>query len=165
MKSPEFSAAEVRELFTYDPETGVVAWRHKHRNKQPGTVAGSLHKNTGYWRLNVFGQKYQAHRIAWLIYHGERPAVIDHINGDKVDNRICNLRSVSPQINAQNLRKASANSKSRYLGANWHKPSGLWQAKIYVGGKYVHIGLFSTEEEAHNAYVQAKRLLHVGVTI
>lgn len=165
MSSPEISATEVRELFSYNPETGEIAWRHKHRNKDPGTVAGSLHKSTGYWRLNVFGQKYQAHRIAWLIHHGEWPVVIDHINGDKVDNRISNLRSVSTQINAQNLRKAHANSKSRYLGANWHKPSGLWQAKIYTSGKYVHIGLFKTEEEAHKAYVQAKRLLHVGGTM
>jgi HNH endonuclease len=130
MIKQEVTTDLVRELFTYDPATGVIAWRHKHWNKPAGTVAGSLHKSTGYWRLNIRSQKYQAHRIAWLMHYGEWPQVIDHVNGDRADNRIENLRSASHQTNAQNVHKPRKGTASSLLGASWHKSSGLWQAKI-----------------------------------
>lgn len=90
---------------------------------------------------------------------------IDHINGDGLNNRRANLRSVSNAVNAQNQRKPKSNNKNGFLGVSWHKQSGKWEAKIGTDGKRKYLGLFDDPSIAHEAYLTAKRNLHEGCTI
>lgn len=102
------------------------------------------------------------HRVAWLIVHGAWPVgLIDHINGEKVDNRLANLREADKAINAQNRRGPAATSTVGFLGVSRQK-NGRFQARIGVGGKNVALGTFDTAEEAHAAHIAGKRRLHRG---
>ena len=101
-----------------------------------------------------------------MYFYGEFPcSEIDHINGNKQDNRIENLRIASRSINAQNKRSARADSVSRVLGVSWHKMANKWVAQISKSGKKFHLGSFSDIDDARNAYISAKRRLHEGCTI
>ena len=88
---------------------------------------------------------------------------IDHVNGDRGDNRIANLRDVDHKTNSQNERRARAINTSGFLGVS--KQGNKWQASIRHGGKQLYLGLFAAKEEAHSAYLAAKRLLHAGNTL
>ena len=95
-----------------------------------------------------------AHRLAWFLYYGHLPInLIDHIDGDRSNNKIDNLRDVTHQQNLWNNTKAK--------GYSWDKASNKFQAKIAVNGKQKHLGLFNTEQEARNAYLKAKEIYHV----
>jgi hypothetical protein len=159
----EFLKSQLR----YDPETGVFGRipGQVHGGGRLGSVGGFA---DGYLVIGVGGRRYQAHRLAWLYVHGEMPKwpaqQIDHINGDRSDNRISNLRLATGAVNTQNMRGAHGNNKnSGLLGA--HKSGTRWQSVISVHGKNHHLGVFSTPEEAHAAYVTAKRVLHPGCTL
>lgn len=109
---------------------------------------------------------YFAHRLAWFYVHGEWPkGHVDHINGNRDDNSAGNLRDVSPTVNAQNLRKARSDNKSGLLGVCWVERVKRWKAQINVHGAHLTIGFYESKEEAHQAYVQAKRQHHAGCTI
>ena len=151
-------------LLHYDPESGLFTWKNPQAtNVKVGQVAGSV-KSNGYLQCQIDGKRYLVHRLAWLYMTGEWPENdIDHINRIKSDNRWENLRKVTRTINAQNLRKATSTSISGLLGA--HKERDRWSAKIRVNGRRVYLGRFDTPEEAHAAYVRAKRELHDGCTI
>lgn len=149
------------ELFSYDKDTGrlirKIATGYRGRN-QTGTLAGSLHKQTGYIFISVDNRRYLAHRVIWLMCYGVSPeGQIDHINGNRADNRLCNLRDVSRSVNQQNRRTTYA--KSGFAGA--YKKGNYWYSKI---GR-VHLGYFKTAEEAHAAYIRAKRDKHIGCTV
>lgn len=88
---------------------------------------------------------------------------IDHINGDRSDNRLANLRDVSATVNAQNQRKAYANNRAGLLGA--HRAGKRYVARIRMPQARIFLGGFASAEEAHAAYVAAKRLLHEGNTL
>ena len=166
MAASIITADDARQFLNYNPETGHLTWKVSFRANVAGEQAGCLHKRTGYWRVGLLGDKHLAHRLAWLIVHGEWPNDhIDHINGNRSDNRLSNLRVASQLINAQNRRTSIAGAKSSLLGAQWHKSSGLWKSVIRYQARQVHIGMFKTEQEAHQAYVQAKRVLHEGNTL
>lgn len=99
-----------------------------------------------------------------MLVHGSWPrGQVDHINGIKDDNRLCNLRDVSININNQNKRLPFANSHTGVLGVGML--NGKYRARIRVNGKRKHLGDFETIEDASNAYVNAKRLLHAGNTL
>ena len=166
----EIIAARVRELLHYDPETGIftrrirLAQRHKVGDRADFLVTGG--HCAGYRRVSFDSERYLAHRVAWLYVHGHWPVYdIDHINGNKDDNRIENLRDVEDVVNKQNLRKARANNRSGYLGVTTHIPGRQWRASVHLNGKRHHIGLYDSPEKAHQAYLIAKRRIHEGCTI
>jgi hypothetical protein len=159
------TADKLNELLIYEPDTGVFRWRVTlgHRGKA-GRMAGAI--RNGYRLIGIDKKMYAAHRLAWVMVHGDWPdGEIDHINGDPSDNRITNLRDVGRGINLQNQRSAQARSKSGLLGASFHKARGKWRAQIAFQGKTEYLGYFDSAEEAHTAYVRRKRELHVGCTI
>ena len=153
----------LRELLDYDAETGVFTWRVSQGRGYAGAVAGTVRQD-GYIAIKLDGRLYKAHRLAWLHEHGEFPDdEIDHINGDRSDNRPGNLRVVTRLINAQNRRRSQSNNRAGILGVSRHR--NRWQAQIEVAGKNKHLGCFNTQEAAHAAYVAAKRQTHEGCTL
>ena len=107
-----------------------------------------------------------AHRMAWLYMTGELPtADIDHINGIRNDNRFSNLRNVSRTVNLQNRRNAGANNKSTRIIGAYPSYANKFTSRIRVHGKDQYLGTFDTAQQAHAAYLSAKRRLHEGCTI
>ena len=138
----------------------MFRWKvtNKWSRASAGVVAGSLHSN-GYWYIQIDGRKYLAHRLAWLITNGALPAdQIDHIDGDRANNRLANLREATNAENQQNLRRAPRGSTTGLLGASPH--GGGFKARIRVDGERRHLGQFDTPEQAHAAYLVAKKKLH-----
>ena len=141
----------------YDPLKGVFTWIFDGtRGVKAGDIAGSK-LPTGYFQLCVAGKRIPAHRVAWLFVHGEFPdKSIDHINRNKSDNRIENLRLATPEQNAQNRDKNSKNT-SGYKGVTWHKRDERWQAAITVKGKVLHLGYYNIVVDASKAYIDASK--------
>lgn len=160
----ELTADRLRELLDYCPDTGVFTWRVRAAKcVKVGDVAGRFDAY-GYWRIQIDGRKHLAHRLAWLYTTGEFPPdQIDHINGDRSDNRIANLRAATDAENKHNRRKPNSNTTSGYLGVS--PRYGKFRAQIWLDGKGKHIGSFGSPEEAHAAYLKAKRELHPFGTI
>ena len=156
------SAAQARELLAYDPDTGLLTWKATGTGRRPGGVAGNLNTD-GYVRTSISYKAYANHRLAWLIYYGEWPKdQVDHIDGDRSNNRISNLRQASSSINNQNLRRAHPNNKLGVLGVYYDDVRSKYLAQIGVSGKQRVLGRFNSLEEASNAYLAAKRELHEG---
>lgn len=158
--------SELLQLLSYDPDTGLLTrLTDNHRGQRIGSIAGSKH-HSGYIEVMVKRVNYRAHRICWFHAYGVWPTHdIDHINGDKADNRLCNLRDAPTLINAQNERRARKNSSSGLMGATFRKDRNKWIAAIRVNGKTKRLGSFATPEEAHSAYLEGKRLYHAGFTL
>jgi len=160
----QLSAEQLRARLIYDPDTGEFRWRVKpNKNIAAGAPAG-CRREGDYHRICVFGRLRLAHRLAWLYVHGESPAhEIDHINGNRADNRIANLRDVPHRVNTQNQRKAAANNKSScLLGVT---SSGSRHRAFIWAGRQIYLGTFHSAEEAHAAYLAAKRQFHEGCTL
>jgi hypothetical protein len=152
------TAERLRQLLHYDPERGVFTWLSRPAERSwntrfAGTRAGTIN-GLGYVVIGILGRRYKAHRLAWLYVHGEWPGrELDHINCDKSDNRIANLRPATRSQNIANSR-ARSDSTSGLKGVRWHESSRRWLARLTAGGKR-HIGLFDTPEAAHAAYIAA----------
>ncbi len=156
--------AQLKELLHYDPDTGLFTWRVYRNRMTAGSKAGSLAPKK-YWRVHIFGRQYYAHRLAWLYMTGSWPAgQVDHINGDRLDNRFANLRDVPQSINMQNQRRGRAGATHPLLGVGKPKWGG-YRARIKVNGREQWLGTYPTPEEAHTAYLEAKRRLHAGCTL
>lgn len=153
----------VTELLRYDAGTGVLTWAaNRPRLPLAGVKAGAANGN-GYVRVYVDGRPHYAHRLAWMLHYQEHPPeLIDHINGDPSDNKICNLRAANKRINAENLKRARRDNSCGLLGVSPSQNGRAWVAQIVVSGRYRRLGTFSTPEEAHAAYLAAKRQLHQG---
>lgn len=160
------TASELRSLLSYDPETGILTrLTDNRRGRRIGDVAGSAH-HSGYIEVMVMGKNYRAHRICWLHAYGVWPTHdIDHINGIKNDNRLCNLRDAPEATNMQNERNVRKNNLSGFMGVQFRKDRNKWVATIRVNGRPKRLGSFSTPEEAHDAYLAGKRLYHPGFTL
>lgn len=155
----------LKEVLEYDPETGVFTWAVSDRMKRVGAKAGFVHfphkGSTGHVLIQIDGKRYVASRLAWLYVHGEWPKdVIDHKNGDWTDNKFSNLRDVPQLVNVQNQRRPRSDSKTGYLGV---RRNG--SAIIQDQGKQHYLGQYRSPEQAHEAYLKAKRVMHEGCTI
>ena len=159
VKQRKMSAEELRALVAYDAETGQMI------GIAPGRV-GSQFLADGYLRISIDRAMYRVHRLAWLYVYGSWPEQqIDHINGDRADNRIANLRDVSPKQNTHNQRQAHRNNLSGLLGVRKKTRDGTYHAVIKVDGKQRYLGSFKDPAEAHAVYVAAKRDLHQSCTL
>ena len=154
----ELTAGKLRELLHYEPETGIFTWKVGSANQvKAGNIAGSP-TGLGYLRIVLQRRGYQAHRLAWLYVYGNWPeGQLDHINRNRSDNRISNLREVSNKQNQQNRSKPSNNS-SGHPGVFWHKQHARWQAYITHNQKKAHLGCFTDIEEAVAARKAAEKL-------
>ena len=144
-------------LLNYDSTAGVFTWKsNRTPSVKKGDVAGTI-DNEGYRKISIGGRGYRAARLAWLYFYGNEPTYyIDHINGIKLDNRISNLRDVPLKINNQNM---PTHRSGHLLGTHFdpRRQKNPWQAITKINGKLTHIGMFSTQELAHEAYLQAIR--------
>jgi len=156
--------AQLKELFSYDPETGVFTRKVTYGRWKAGMVAGTYAH--GYVQINIDHKLYYAHRLAWLYVHGEYPSGdIDHIDHNTSNNSMSNLRNITTGENLQNQIVAKKNNQSRFLGVHFHAEKKKYQARIQVAGKQRHLGYFDTPEFAYSAYVSAKRELHSANTL
>lgn len=149
----------LNELLAYDPATGLLTWKLTRNGRiKAGANAGSMDKR-GYIVVRIDFVQYGAHRVGWALHFGAWPAAdIDHINGNRADNRIENLRDVSRSVNAQNQRRAHRDNKTGYLGVDLR--NGLYNARIKLRGRTTLLGSFPTAEDASAAYQAAKLRLH-----
>lgn len=156
-------ATTLRSVLDYNPITGVFVWKVRSSARTyPGDVAGCKDKE-GYRVIKFQRRVYFAHRLAWLYVYGEWPkAKTDHINGDKADNRIDNLRDVTQSQNMQNQYRAMKNSRTGYLGVCTTEYANKFDAVININGKQVRLGRFDSPEKAHEVYMQHKRVRHVS---
>jgi len=146
---------------TYEPKTGNFVWNTAGSGIRIGSVAGSL-TIYGYVQIKVGRRAYRAHRLAWFFSFGVWPdGEIDHINGNRLDNRLSNLRVVDRSGNSQNRRLAHKDNSSGFLGAAWNRQHQRWQSKIVANKVRHHLGYFDTPEAAHLAYMAAKARLHI----
>lgn len=165
MNEREQLIKEFRRFLSYNPSTGIFTWiaDTPHR-KRIGTVAG-YPSDKGYINITLGRKTYKAHRLAWLLEYGKWPdADTDHINGDRADNRIENLRDVTRSVNLQNRHSAQPNNKSGFLGVD-KISKNCWRAQLTFGGTCVSLGCFKSPELAHSAYLEAKRKHHEGCSI
>ncbi|WP_278445217.1 HNH endonuclease [Stutzerimonas kunmingensis] len=148
----------LKELLSYDPATGVFTWKKARGNKPAGSTAGTV--NHGYLVTKCDKIGYLNHRLAWLYVHGSFPELeIDHINRDKADNRLCNLRLATTSQNQHNAAVRS-DSTTGVKGVSLHRPSNKYRAAICVKGERTVLGYFTTIAEAAAAYAYAADRLH-----
>lgn len=159
------SLEQVNRSVTYNPATGQFV-RLVSRGKAKAGVISGCYRPDGYRYISVLGKRFLAHRLAFFVMTGRMPTHdIDHINGDRSDNRWGNLRDVTVQMNRQNQRRPKSGSTSKLLGAFYDPRCGRWYSNIRVDGRRVPLGRFDTAEQAHAAYLSAKRRLHVACSI
>jgi hypothetical protein len=156
------TADRLREVLSYSPESGQFIWLKTQGRAAAGSVAGAIHKY-GYRVISVDRKGYGAHRLAWLYVHGEWPKEeIDHINGDRQDNCISNLRDVSPRVNSQNRKGPRQGKQLPLMGVRKATIGRQFTASINVGGRVIWLGGYDTPEAAHAAYMAAKKEMHQG---
>ena len=156
--------AKIKDWIDCDVSAGMFRWRKTSGKGIAGAVGGAQGLN-GYIYLGVRGRRFLAHRLVWWFAHGAWPeSAVDHINGNKTDNRLENLRVVSSAGNAQNQRRATSANKLGVLGVNKTR-GGRYVAHICCEGKRSNLGVFETAELAHAAYLNAKRKTHATCTI
>jgi hypothetical protein len=150
--SPEF----LRAYFSYDHELG--------RLRRRGRIVGWHHKHVGYRYVSVGGVYYKEHRIIWVIAHGVWPVgQIDHINGNKTDNRIENLRDVTGTQNQWNIRDSNKNNRTGVRGVVYRAHEGVYEARYRLHGKRVYIGRFASIDAAAEAYLKATEKIRSGL--
>ena len=159
----DITAEIMRALLAYDPDTGIFRWMVSRGNRiKVGAAAGTVSSNS-YAVIKINGMPFKAHRLAWLHFHGVWPEhQIDHIDENKSNNRISNLRDVPQSMNQHNAIKPRKDGTSGYRGVSWDKGKTRWRAQIEVNGQKQYIGLFDTPKAAHAAYLAAKLRLHPG---
>lgn len=153
---PPLTAEGLRQVVSYDPETGDFIAIIRRPPVEPGQPCGRI-DSRGYRIVWIARRPYRAHRLAWLYMTGDWPQQeVDHKNLVKDDNRWANLRLATTAENQRNTGLRRDNT-SGLKGACWIRSTGSWQSYIRVNGRQLHLGYFATKEEAHAAYVAAAR--------
>lgn len=163
---------DIHKILSYDSDTGLFRWKERSAEdfdtlkgyriflkRYSGKQAMCAGKD-GYLCGRLFGRLFLSHRVAWAMHYFEWPELdIDHINQDKTDNRICNLRLATDSENLRNIPKFKSNT-SGYKGVSFCKANNKWVARVSTGKEYKHLGSFNTKELAYNAYISAAKHYH-----
>ena len=160
----DLTAEFVRSVFSYDPTTGILRWRHRnditptHRDRwnqrYAGTAAGDA-SSPDRLAVSLNTHAYCVHRLIWLLVTGKWPThYIDHKDGNPHNNRWNNLREATPRQNQANIRR-NKNNKSGFKGVSWNAKNKNWRAQIKDSITNRYLGSFSAREEAHAAYCKA----------
>ena len=164
-KKQVLTQEELKEIVSYDESTGIFTWKErkcptefntKFANKKAGCVCPVY----GYVKIQIKGNQYKAHRLAWLYVYGEFVKMIDHKDNIRHHNWIDNLRNCTYSQNQQNKIKCEKRNKSKLLGVTFLKRDNRYKAQIGLNKKTIYLGSFETSIEAHNIYIEAKRQIH-----
>jgi HNH endonuclease len=157
MNTPVLTQERLKELLSYEPETGLFFWKiGRHR----GNSAGIISEN-GYVRIKIGPKRYMAHRLAWLYMNGEFPSVsVDHIDGRRDNNRAENLRTANSSQQGMNT-KLRCDNRAGLKGVRIRRDRSSFAAIISIGGKQKTLGYFKSPEAAHAAYATAAEV-HFG---
>lgn len=145
----------LREILEYDEATGIFRWKWRDdksnlwNSKYPGKVAGSLfisQHGMRYIRIKFDSKNYMAHRLAWLYVYGELVPMLDHWDGNGLNNSIANLRPTTDTLNRANDNR---------LNRGVDKIGNKYRAKITIESKQIHLGMFATRERAQEVYIKA----------
>ena len=151
---------ELKSQLNYDEVTGIFTWKIKNSNRiKIGDIAGSIN-NKGYTIITINKKHFVAHRLAWLYVYNYIPSKdIDHINGNRADNRINNLREATRSENSFNS-KISKNNKSGLKGISWHKTAKKWEVCLRFNGVKKYLGIFDNIELAELVITEARAKYH-----
>ena len=154
IKPPKITLRKLRRLVVYDSKTGQLLWRRRRGSHKKGSPCGFTTKD-GYLAVRIERRNYPVHRLIWWMQTGEYPIdkYIDHRDGNRMNNRFENFRAVTPGENNQNTRKTSLTS-SRYKGVLFK--NGKWTARLNIGRKQIHLGVYDTEWDALVARLEAE---------
>jgi hypothetical protein len=155
MKTPNFTLAQALQLIDYNPISGESIWKVSQGKAMRGDPVGTI--QSGYKKLTLMNEQIKLHRLVWFLSYGVWPSgQIDHIDGNKLNNSLSNLRDVSMSVNMQNRYATKTKKSGLPYGVTFH-PNGKFRADI-------RIGTFNTAEEASEAYMKVKRIIHEGCT-
>jgi hypothetical protein len=165
----DITPAILRQLLRYAPETGKLYWLPRpasmFKAARDWKIWNTRYANAealtapfeGYRAGTILGKRFTAHRVAWAVHYGVWPiAQIDHINGNRSDNRATNLRDVANTDNRRNMKRP-ANNRSGHIGVSWSKHTGKWRSAIMVDRLTVVLGYFESKDEAVAARKSAER--------
>lgn len=148
----------LKELLHYDPDTGSFTRKIRRGPQAPtGPITNQIHPR-GYIYIQLDGNKYQAHRLAWFYIHGELPTQLDHIDNDGTNNQISNLRPATPQQNQFNKRRSSKHATPK--GVHYDPERNKWRACATLNRKHYYLGRYDTIREAADAYQAFTRNHH-----
>lgn len=150
---------EFFDFLDYDPLTGHFTWKKRSSSRaSAGSIAGRM-QSLGYRQIKLRGKTFYAHRLAWLFVTGAMPAhEIDHINGNRDDNRFANLRDIPRRLNVQNQHRTRKDSG--LMGTWMDKRCGRWKSAVSTLGVVKRLSSFDTEAQANSAYLEEKRKQH-----
>lgn len=157
---PELTQEHLKSILHYNPDTGLfIRLINLSNSTKVGDIIGSYSGN-GYLHAQIGGKTYLLHRLAFFYMTGKFPEnYVDHINGEKDDNKWVNLRKANNSENQMNSCKRKDNT-SGYKGVTFRKKNNMWESVIMSNGKYIYLGYFNNPEEAHEAYKTASLKYH-----
>lgn len=151
---------EIDEAFEYDNTIGQLRWKYHHITRKIGTIAGNV-GNRGYRRVYYKGKFRNCHRMIWLLIYGYEPNIIDHIDHNKDNNFISNLRDVNTSINQQN-QLYSKKQGSKIPGVYYDTRINRYRVRLYIGGKMINFGTFTEKDRAEEHGLEMRRLHYPG---
>lgn len=162
MESNErLTQSKLKNLLHYDPDTGVFTWKNPAGTKtKPGDIAGCASKHLGYRYITVLNKRRLAHRLAWVYMTGRWPEdQIDHINGERDDNRWVNLREADQSQQCGNSALRSDN-KAGARGVYWCKEKRKWAVDLQYQGRRYRLGRYTDFEEATELSELARQMFY-----